>query len=86
MKLRWAGDDHFLRGATALDCLRYHCRSDHSAEGRRGDVDGVMKRIADTFQLDASYASLPTLEERATAFVQVAIARHVLIDASPPTC
>lgn len=83
MKLRWAGDDKSrLRGTTALDCFRFHCHSDHSPEGRRGDVDGVMKRIATTFQLDASYAELPTLEERCEAFVKVAIAHGILFDES----
>lgn len=86
MKMRWAGDDKILRGATALDCLRYHCHGDHSAAGQRGDVDGVMKRIAETFQLDQSYASLATLEERAVAFVAIAIGRGVLIDATAPPC
>ncbi len=80
MKLRWAGDDKILWGATALDCLRYHCHGDHSLAGQRGDVDGVMKRIAETFQLDSAYAALPTLEERSTAFVKTAIAHGVMID------
>jgi hypothetical protein len=79
MKLRWAGDDRVLRGETALDCLRYHCHGDHSAEARRGDVDGVMKRLATTFQLDTSYTELPTLEERAAAFVKIASARRLLL-------
>jgi hypothetical protein len=68
-----------MRGATALDCMRDHCHGDHSAEGRRGDVDGVMKRLSDTFQLDTSYAALPTLEERATAFVKIASERRLLL-------
>ena len=79
MKLRWAGDDRVLCGTTALDCLRYHCCVDHSAEGRRGDVDGVMKRLSETFQLDMSYATLPTLEERAAAFIKIASARRLLL-------
>jgi hypothetical protein len=74
MKLRWAGDNKILRGATALECLRYHCHGDHSAEGRRGDIDGVMKRIAETFQIDTTaYAALPTLDERCAAFVKTAL-------------
>lgn len=79
MKLRWAGD-RVIRGATALDCLRHHLHSDHSAAAQRGAVDGVMERIAKTFQLDASYAALPTLEERAAAFVAAAIAVGLLED------
>lgn len=74
MKLRWAGDDKIMRGATALDCLRDHCHGDHSVEAAHGDIDGVMRRIADTFQIDASYAVLPTLKERCHAFVQTSIA------------
>ena len=73
MKLRWAGDDKILRGITTLDCLRYHCRGDHSPEARRGDIDAVMKRLAGRFQLDIAYSALPTLEERADAFVATAI-------------
>jgi len=80
VKLRWAELDRVLRGATALDCLLHHCRGDHSAAARRGDVDGVMKRLADTFQLDASYAALPTLEERCEAFVKIGIAAGILVD------
>lgn len=80
MKLRWAGDDRILRGATALDCFRYHCHGDHSRAGQRGDVDGVMKCIAETFQLDTAYASLSSLEERAAAFVTTAINRGVMVD------
>lgn len=64
----------------ALDCLRYHCHEDHSTEGRRGDVDGVMKRLAEAFTLDSSYASLPTVEERATAFVKIALEHGLLVD------
>lgn len=85
MKLRWAGDDKILRGATALDCLRYHCHGDHSAEARRGDLDGVMKRIATTFQLDLANAALPTLEERSEAFVKTALDRGIMIDV-PAAC
>lgn len=81
MKLRWAGDDKILRGATALDCLRYHCHGDHTTAGQRGDVDGVMERISRTFEIDPSYASLPTLEERSAAFVKAALDCGVLIDA-----
>jgi hypothetical protein len=80
MKLRWDGDDRIMRGATALDCLRYHCHGDHSAAAQRGDVDGVMKRLADTFQLDPSYAALPTLEERAAGFVKIARDQKLLVD------
>lgn len=82
MKLRWAGDDKILRGSTALDCLRYHCHGDHSAEARRGDLDGVMKRIATTFQLDLAYAALSTLEERSAAFVKTALDHGIMIDVS----
>lgn len=80
MKLRWTGDDHILRGATALDCLRYHCHGDHSAAARSGDVDGVMKRIAEIFRLDQSYAALSTLEARCDAFVNSALACGLLVD------
>jgi hypothetical protein len=75
-----------MRGATPLDVLRYHCQGDHSAEAQRGDIDGVMQRLAKTFHLDASYASLPTLEERAAAFVKIAIDEGLLVDLSvtPP--
>lgn len=69
-----------MQGATALDCLRYHCHGDHSAAARRGDVDGVMAKIAETFQLDPAYAALPTSEERAAAFVATAIATGLLVD------
>lgn len=68
-----------MRGATALDCLRFHCHGDHSPEAQRGDVDGVMRRLANTFQLDLSYAALPTLEERAEAFVNTAIDRGIMV-------
>jgi len=80
MHLRWAGDDKILRGATALDCLRYHCHGDHSAEARRGDIDGVLRRIAETFKLDPSYAELSTLDERCEAFVKTALVHGLLID------
>jgi len=80
MKLRWAGDDKIMRGATALDCLRYHCHGDHSHEARSGDIDGVMKRIADTFQIDTAYAALPTLDDRCAAFVRTAIACGLIVD------
>jgi hypothetical protein len=80
VRLRFAGDDRRLLGQTALDCLRYHCHGDHSAEGRRGDVDGVMKRLAEAFTLDSSYASLPTMEERAAAFVKIALDHGLLVD------
>lgn len=85
MMLRFAGDDRILRGETALDCLHYHGHGDHSAAARRGDIDGVMKRIAETFQLDQSFASLPTLEERCDAFVKIALKDGLLVDvkASP---
>jgi hypothetical protein len=83
MRLRFAGEDKSrMRGKTALDCLRYHCHGDHSPEGQRGDVDGVMKRLTDIFKLDTSYASLPTLEERCEAFVKIALKDGLLIDAS----
>lgn len=86
MRLRFAGDHRIMRGATALDVLRYHCHGDHSAEAQRGDIDGVMLRLAKTFHLDASYATLPTLEERAVAFVKTAIDEGLLVDLSvtPP--
>lgn len=80
MKLRFAGDDRIMRGATALECLRHHCHGDHSAAARRGDIDGVMKRLADTFQLDSSYTTLSTLEERAAAFVKTARDHCLLVD------
>lgn len=80
MRLRFTGDDRPMLGRTPLDCLHYHCHGDHSAEGRRGDVDGVMKRLADTFKLDSTYASLPTLEERAAAFVKLGLASGLLVD------
>lgn len=69
-----------MRGETALDCLRYHCHGDHSAAARRGDIDGVMKRLAETFQLDPSYAALPTLEARSAAFVKIALEHGLLVD------
>ena len=80
MKMRWAGDDKILRGATALDCLRYHCHGDHSAAAQRGDIDGVMARLSDDLQIDTSYRALPTLEERAAAFVHAARAQGWLMD------
>lgn len=73
MRLRWSGDDRTMAGATALDCLRMHCRGDHSVAGQNGDVDGVMQRIAETFRLDTAYKDQPTLAERCTAFVQAAL-------------
>lgn len=75
-----------MRGATALDVLRYHCHGDHSSEAQRRDIDGVMLRLAKTFQLDLAYAALSTLEERATAFVKTAIDCGLLVDLSgaPP--
>jgi hypothetical protein len=73
MRLRFAGDNRILRGATALDCLRDHMH---------GDVDGVMGHLATAFQLNMSYATLTTLEERAVAFVKTAIADHLLVDVS----
>ena len=84
MKLRWAGDDKIMRGATALDCLRYHCHGDHSREAQRGDIDGVMKRIADTFRIDTAYAALPTLDDRCAAFVKTGIACGLIIDLDIP--
>ena len=80
MRLRFAGDHRIMRGATALDVLRYHCHGDHSPEAQRGDIDSVMKRLATTFQLDLTYAALPTLEERAAAFVKTAIECGLLAD------
>jgi len=80
VRLRWTGDRRVLRGVTALDCLRDHCHGDHSEASRRGDVDGVMRRIAVAFQLDLFYAELPTLEERCSAFVRTALDRALLID------
>lgn len=80
MRLRWSGDDRLMFGKTALDCLRYHCHGDHSAEGRRGDVDGVMKRVATTFQIDQSFVALPTLEERCDSFVKIALDCGLLVD------
>ena len=84
MKLRWAGDDKIMLGTSALDCLRYHCHGDHSAEARHGDIDGVMKRIGETFQIDPSYATRSTLEERCEAFVKIAIACGLIVDVSAP--
>jgi hypothetical protein len=84
MKLRWAGDDKIMRGATALECLRDHCHGDHSAEARRGDIDGVMKRIGETFQIDMDYAALSTLEERCAAFVKTGIACGLIVDLNAP--
>jgi hypothetical protein len=69
-----------MLGETALDCLRYHCHGDHSAEGRRGDVDGVMQRLAATFELETSFTVLPTVEARAAAFVKLALERGVLVN------
>lgn len=80
MRLRFSGDDRKMHGKTALDCLRMHCHSDHSAEGRRGDVDGVMRRLAEMFRLAASYARHPTLDERAAAFVKIALDDGLLVD------
>jgi len=82
MRLRFAADDRPMFGKTPLDCLRYHCHGDHTPEGRRGDIDGVMKRLADTFKLDSAYASLPTLEERAAAFLKLGLEHGVLVDMS----
>lgn len=80
MRLRFSGDDRPMLGKTALDCLRYHCQGDHSPEGQRGDVDGVMARLAKTFDLDLGYAALPTLEARCEAFVKAALSNGLLID------
>ena len=80
MRLRFAGDDRLLLGVTALNCLRYHCQGDHSAEGRRGDVDGVMRRLAATFKLETSFTALPTVEARAAAFVKIALEHGLLVD------
>lgn len=85
MKLRFWGDDCYLRGATALACIRYHMGHDHSKEARNGDVDGVMKRLATCYPaqkmgMGQSYASLPTLEERAEAFINAALECGWLID------
>ena len=82
MRLRFSGDDRHLLGKTALDCLRYHCHGDHSTEARRGDIDGVMARLAKECDLDQSYAALPTLEERCEAFVQTALSWGLLLDAT----
>ena len=82
MRLRFAGDDRKLISATALDCLRMHCHGDHSAAARRGDVDGVMGRLAETFQLDTAYAALPTLEERCETFVKMGLLCGFLVDRS----
>lgn len=86
MRLRFLGDDNILLGTSALECLRYHCHSDHSDEAQRGDIDGVMKRLCDEFALDftidVSYASLPTLEERSAAFVKALLDCGLLMDAS----
>lgn len=90
MKLRWWGDDRFMRGATALDCIKYHMHGDHSKEARSGDIDGVMRRLAtgwfgEQFNFDKSYMNLPTLEERADAFVQAAIECGMMLDESNKT-
>ena len=66
-------------GKTALDCLLYHYHGDHSEEGMRGDVDGVMKRLAQAFALDYSFSTLPTLEERAAMFVKNALGLGLLV-------
>lgn len=79
MRLRFAGDDRLLLGKTALDCLRYHCHGDHSAEARRGDIDGVMCRLAATFELETSFTILPTMEARAAAFVKIALEHDLLV-------
>lgn len=82
MRLRFYGDDKpRLIGATALDCLRFHCHSDHSPEARRGDIDGVMARLANTFHLDRTYADQLTLEARCEMFVNTALACGLLVDA-----
>lgn len=81
MRLRFFGDDRPLIGKTALDCLRFHCNGDHSPEARRGDIDGVMARLAKTFELDTSYSTRPTLDERCIAFVDAALASGLLVDA-----
>jgi hypothetical protein len=80
MKLRWSGDDRIMRGATAIDCLRDHCNGDHSPEARRNDIDGVMRRIAETFRLDLSFDKLSTLEARCEAFVKTAIDGGLLVN------
>ena len=82
MRLRWAGDDCVMRGSTALDCLHYHCHGDHSVEGQRGDVDGVMRRIAERFGLDSAYVAQTTLHDRCEAFVKAAIDRGLIVDLS----
>lgn len=81
MRLRFSGDDRPLIGTTALDCLRYHCRGDHSPEAQRGDIDGVMNRLARTFDLDRSFMAELTLEARCEAFVSTALACGLLVDA-----
>lgn len=85
MKLRFAGDDRIMRGATALACLRDHCNGDHSDAARRGDIDEVMKRLAETFKLDQSFRLLSTLDARCDAFVKGALEDGLLVDlaASP---
>ena len=79
MRLRFSGDDRPMIGKTALDCLLYHCHGDHSEEGRSGNVDGVMKRLAQAFSLDSSFSTLPTLEERAAVFVKNALEHGLLV-------
>ena len=82
MRLRFWGDDKHMFGATALECLRSHCRGVHSEEGQRGDVDAVMARLAATFNLDRGYADKPTLEARCEALVETAIACGLMVDAT----
>ena len=79
MRLRFYGDDRPMLGKDALECLQFHCHGDHSPEGRRGDVDGVMNRIADTFKLDETFKSCTTLEERAVMFVMTAINAGLIV-------
>lgn len=85
MRLRFAGDHRVMHGATAIDVLRFHCRGDHSAAARIGDLDGVMKRLADTFRLDTSYTTGSTLEARCDAFIAKALQTGFMVDVERPT-
>lgn len=82
MKLRWAGSDRIMYGNTALECLRFHLHSSHSAEAQSGDVDGEINRIANTFLVDPTYRTMPTLETRCEAFVKTAREIGLIVDAT----
>jgi hypothetical protein len=83
-KLHWNGDHRSHNGETALGFLRDHCYGDHSKEAMAGDYDGVMARLAKNLHLDTSFQQYAALEDRAEAFVKIALASGWLIEGRPP--